>query len=58
MAKSHQADLDIPSEAGAIMSKMVQMPPKPHEDMKLGKGKAKPKPAKKRRKKKKSASAA
>jgi hypothetical protein len=27
----------VPPEAAAIMSKMVRMPPKPHEDMKVGK---------------------
>ncbi len=27
----------IPPEAAAIMARMVKMPPKPHEDMKVGK---------------------
>ena len=30
-----------PPEAAAIMAAMVRMPPKPHEEMKLGKSKAK-----------------
>jgi hypothetical protein len=46
-SKSNRADVDIPSAAAAIMSKMVRMPPKPHEDMKLGKRKTKPKSGKK-----------
>ena len=28
---------NIPPEAAAIMARMVRMPPKPHEDMKVGK---------------------
>jgi hypothetical protein len=31
----------IPPEAAAIMAAMVRLPPKPHEEMKLGKSKAK-----------------
>jgi hypothetical protein len=31
----------IPPEAAAIMAAMVKMPPKPHEEMKLGKPRAK-----------------
>jgi hypothetical protein len=30
----------IPPEAAAIMAAMVKMPPKPHEEMKLGKPRA------------------
>jgi hypothetical protein len=31
----------IPPEAAAIMAAMVRLPPKPHEEMKLGKSKGK-----------------
>ncbi|MGA3303937.1 MAG: hypothetical protein ABSC72_11710 [Methylovirgula sp.] len=31
----------IPPEAAEIMKRMVSMPPKPHEDMKLGQDKPK-----------------
>jgi hypothetical protein len=32
---------NIPSEAAQIMKRMVSMPPKPHEDMKIGKAERK-----------------
>jgi hypothetical protein len=35
---------EIPPEAAAIMAAMVRLPPKPHEEMKLGKFKAKADP--------------
>lgn len=34
MAKTQKTK--IPAEAAAIMARMVKMPPKPHEDMKVG----------------------
>ncbi|MGP0058863.1 MAG: hypothetical protein ACLPID_06225 [Beijerinckiaceae bacterium] len=34
-------DKNIPPEAAQIMKRMVSMPPKPHDDMKLGKSKPK-----------------
>ena len=30
---------EIPPEAAQIMSRLVRMPPKPHDEMKVGKGK-------------------
>ncbi len=39
MKKPAPAKDQIPPEAAAIMARMVKMPPKPHEDMKIGKPK-------------------
>lgn len=39
MTGSPKRPPEVPSEAAAIMAAMVRMPPKPHEEMKLGKSK-------------------
>ena len=51
MARAHKPDLDEPTLR--IMERMIRMPPKPHENMKVGKPKAKPKKSPAERKAKK-----
>ncbi len=39
--KTKSVQQSIPPEAAQIMKRMVSMPPRPHEDMKVGKPKGK-----------------